>query len=378
MNQSAFFTGRSQDGLMTSRAPAPLAANPRNCIAMLCDRGYLFPTLVCAGQARAHAPRDTDVMLFLDDPEFSTELASDLERLTGARIRPVPADYTRLLDEAIPDGFFKTHVNRAALFRLFVGELAGAQYHRILYLDGDIQVRASLAPLLGMPLADGGVAAVRDWLALHKAHDLPIPPESQQYLDGLGLTPTEQGGYINSGVMLASPATWNALGRDALAFLARHPERCRFHDQSALNVVGRARFEYAPVRWNFLRQYMALPAYRAVDPAVLHFVGRLKPWDGAYPPWGRREFEPYKRMARDVEPLGVRWPRRSLLRRAAYKLRPWMVRDEYADAGYAAAIDRAVAAENSVSARQPAREPPGFVRTAPRAAGRSCTELQGF
>jgi lipopolysaccharide biosynthesis glycosyltransferase len=267
----------------------------------------------------------------------------------GVEIHPIPGDVTERLDQAIPRGFFTTHVNRSALFRFFVATLAGDQYEKILYLDGDIQVRESLRELLHLKLPAGRVAVVRDWLALHRRPGMSMPAASGEYLDHLGLSAAEQLGYFNSGVMLASPATWTEIGEAALEFLRAHPDRCRFHDQSALNYVCRERLLHVPLRWNFLRQYMALPAYRAVRPAVVHFVGRLKPWDGTFRPWSRREFQPYADMARTLEGLPVRWPRKPFSERLAYHLRPLAARDEYADRQYRNAVNRLVLGEAGVA-----------------------------
>jgi len=83
---------------------------------------------------------------------------------------------------------------------------------------------------------------------------------------------------------------------------------------------------------------MPLPAYEAIDPAVLHFVGRLKPWDGAYHPWTQAEFQPYVDMALALETAGVKWRRQSTLRRLAYRLKPYLQQDDYADPNYRRAI----------------------------------------
>src|SRR4051812_45891620 len=95
----------------------------RQCIVLLCDEGYLFPSLVCAKQARAQAPDSADVVVFLETDRLTPERQSMLESASGAAIRIIPTWLTDLLDRSVPAGFFQTHVNRAALFRLFVGRL---------------------------------------------------------------------------------------------------------------------------------------------------------------------------------------------------------------------------------------------------------------
>jgi len=312
------------------------------CIAFLCDEGYLFPTLVCAKQARAQAPADTDIVILLDAPALDEERRARLEAISGASLRLIPAWLPRIIDERVPEGFFQTHVSKAALFRMFVAQLLDKRYDQIIYLDGDIQIRQPLAPLFDIAPPEGLVAGVPDWLALHSVDGMPHVEQSRAYLSGLGLGPSQWGSYINTGMMMASPDTWNSIGPQALDFLVANPGACRLHDQSALNSVCRDRISPISVRWNYLRQYMALPAYRAIDPAVVHFVGRLKPWDGVYPPWGRAEFAPYVEMARALKGDGVVWRRQPLIRRLAYHLRPLFKKDEYADPAYRAKIDRAL------------------------------------
>lgn len=314
-------------------------ASKRQCIVLLCDEGYLFPSLVCAKQARLHAPASTDVVLFLETRHLAVERRRVFESVTGAAIRTIPDWLIEMLDKSVPDGFFQTHVNRAALFRLFVARLLDESYERIVYLDGDIQVRRPLVELLTMALPEGTVGVVPDWVALHSADGMPEVAANRAYLAGLDFLPTHWDSYFNSGVMMASPATWNDIGLKALEFLIARPQSCRLHDQSALNHVCRGRTTNLSLRWNFLRQFMPLPAYKAIDPAILHFVGRLKPWDGVYYPWTCAEFQPYVEMSDALRGTDVEWRRQSALRRFAYHFKPFFRRDEYADSSYRQAID---------------------------------------
>ena len=315
------------------------SAAARQCIVLLCDEGYLFPSAVCASQARAHAPTSTDVVIFLETDRLTDERKRILESATGAEVRTVPGWLIEKLDRSVPEGFFRTHVNRAALFRLFVAHMLEQRYERIIYLDGDIQVRRPLAELLTTPVPQGTVGVVPDWVALHSTDGMPYVAANRAYMNKLDFLPEHWGSYFNSGVMVASPDTWNDIGPRALEFLISRPEACRLHDQSALNHVCRGRTTRLSLRWNFLRQYMPLPAYRTIDPAILHFVGRLKPWDGAYYPWARSEYRPYVAMAAALEGADVKWHRQSAVRRLAYHFKPLFRRSEYKDTNYRSTIN---------------------------------------
>jgi lipopolysaccharide biosynthesis glycosyltransferase len=320
----------------------------RQCIVLLCDEGYLFPSLVCAKQAREHAPPSAEVVVFLETDRLTPERQSLFEAVSGAAVRLIPTWLTDLLDRSVPKDFFQTHVNRAALFRLFVARLLEDSYERIVYLDGDIQVRRSLDELLTMPLPEGTVGVVPDWVALHSVDGMPHVEANRAYMAGLDLLPEHWSSYFNSGVMMASPGTWNDIGPKALAFLVARPGSCRLHDQSAINHVCRGRTTNLSLRWNFLRHFMALSAYSAIDPAIVHFVGKLKPWDGVFAPWGRAEFEPYVAMASALRGADVTWRRQSPLRRAAYHVKPFVRRDDYADVTYREAIDSSIRKHSGV------------------------------
>jgi lipopolysaccharide biosynthesis glycosyltransferase len=328
----------------------PLSSeSKRQCIVLLCDEGYLFPSLVCAKQAREHAPTSADVVVFLETDRLTPERQKVFETVSGAAVRVIPAWLTELLDRSVPKDFFKTHVNRAALFRMFVARLLEDRYERIVYLDGDIQVRRSLDELLTIPLLEGTVGVVPDWVALHSVDGMPHAAANRTYMAGLDFSPEQWGSYFNSGVMVASPETWNDIGPKALAFLVARPDSCRLHDQSAFNHVCRGRTTNLSLRWNFLRHFMALPAYSAIDPAIVHFVGKLKPWDGVFAPWGRVEFEPYVAMASALRGTDVAWRRQSRLRRVAYRIKPIVRRDDYADVAYRNAIDNSILKHSGVT-----------------------------
>ncbi len=312
----------------------------RQCIVLMCDEDYLFPSLVCAKQARAHAPASADVVIFLETDHLDPERKRVFEAASGATVRPIPDWLLSLLTKSVPEGFFKTHVSRAALFRMFVAKaLEEKQYERILYLDGDIQIHHSLTELLTLPLPEGAVGAVPDWMALHSLEGMPDVDAKRQYLTQLGLSAEQWTSYFNSGVMVASPATWNDIGPKALDFLVARPDVCKFHDQSALNHVCRGRIAKLSFRWNFLRSYMTLPVYKSINPAIIHFVGRLKPWDGAYAPWSNAEFQPYVEMNAALRGTNLAWQRKPLTERLAYRFKPLFRKDDFDDPAYRQRLD---------------------------------------
>lgn len=314
----------------------------RTALCFLCDEGYLFPTLVAAKQAVRNLPSQTEVIIFLQSGSVAEWRKQILEAGTGATIRLMPSWIDELIDRSVPDDFFKTHVNKSALYRLFLGDLLSDEFDRIIYCDGDIQIRKSLAELTTFDLPQGMVGAVPDWVAHHSTPDMPYFADNETYLAGLSFEPGKLTHYFNSGIMVASPETWKAIGAQALQFLVANPGACRLHDQSALNHVCRDRTIFLPIRFNFLRQYMELAAFSAVDPAVVHFVGKIKPWDGPFAPWGRCGFQPYVDLYAALQPAHLLWRRKPLHKRLLTYLKSVVKPSEYADCNYRALIDQRV------------------------------------
>jgi len=174
----------------------------------------------------------------------------------------------------------------AAFSRLLLPRLLpGAD--RILYIDGDTLITAPLDDLLGADLDDNPVGAVQNLYApyLSSANGLA----SWMHHDFDPRLP-----YFNSGVLLLDAAQWRQrdLESQVGATVARlHDEKLTtLADQDALNVQFVGEWTQLPYRFN---QHPAvyepsgshhhrldadeIAALRE-DPAIVHFIGRNKPW----------------------------------------------------------------------------------------------------
>lgn len=304
----------------------------RRAIALTCDTAYLLPSLVCAEQARAHAPGVVKTVVFVADLQLPSAALTRIFEETGVEVIPAPPEtYARLAatpafqfaptQDARSDPFRRNHLSTASLLRLALADLIDQEVGQILYLDGDMQVTASLAPLFEHPLAAGRVLAARDWNAFHATPGMPGSARELAALSQLGLTDQTALDYINTGMLLADRAAWADFGPAALAYYNAHPPSCRYYDQCALNAVLSGRVDFVSQRFNFLRFYLPLPVYRELDPAIIHYCYRPKPWDGPIAPWGKAAFAPYQTMARRLAELGIPWVRRPLWERLAHDVR---------------------------------------------------------
>jgi lipopolysaccharide biosynthesis glycosyltransferase len=226
----------------------------------------------------------------------------------GARI-----EFLRVPAERLAGLPTRGFTREATWYRVLLPELL-PDVERILYLDADLIVLDSLAPLWELDLAGSYVAAVTNVLE-------PVYAERPREL---GIA---DGAYFNAGVLLMNLDELRRDGcQEALVEYARaNAERLVWRDQDALNVVlGERRLELHP-RWNCMNSVVAFPHAAAVlgadrveearrDPAIRHFEGPgdNKPWHLLCPWPGRELYREHRRATpwprvwpEGVTPLGV-------------------------------------------------------------------------
>jgi lipopolysaccharide biosynthesis glycosyltransferase len=190
-----------------------------------------------------------------------------------------PSDGTRAA--LLPSGWVE-----ATLYRLRLEELLPADVERVIYLDTDVVVLDSLAPLWSSGTAAHTTLAVRSsrtpWIC--GAGGVPWKD--------LGLAPDLP--YFNSGVLVIPLDRWRNTQVSERALGLTHRVQFALVDQSALNAVLAGRWEKLDPRWNLAGGHIdpegSLAWYtEGVDvmtaaiahPAVVHFTrgGSLgRPW----------------------------------------------------------------------------------------------------
>lgn len=170
----------------------------------------------------------------------------------------------------------KAHYTLDNWTRLWVETFFPADVHRVLYLDSDIVVTGSIAPLWALDLEGALLGAV----------DIPGSPQG---VLRLGLA--AEAGYFNSGMLLIDLRQWRRTQAldTVLAYVAANPERLHDLDQDALNACFHHRRKRLGYEWNaiwpFFREPLALPLPRPEIEAVrqnariIHFNGAAKPWN---------------------------------------------------------------------------------------------------
>ncbi len=254
------------------------------CCCYVIDEGYLFPTLVSAIQARAAVPRHVaDIKVFcLGEASATVALYRDICGSHGIDLLAVPR---KSIDD-MPIMFG----------RFFLSRLLDPRYETVVYIDGDTQIRGSLAPLLATPLEPGRFLAARDPMSIM----IDAPGREwrarRAYFQSIGLSSDILPRYCNSGVLRFNLRDWDVISRAALRMSATHRHGLRFPDQDALNLVfGR---DYLPMsyRWNFPIFFLDCGFEDLIGPTIYHFMSNPRPWNGAFRPWGETWHAPYRRV----------------------------------------------------------------------------------
>lgn len=189
----------------------------------------------------------------------------------GSRLHPLQVKPEQLA------AFPETRHGKAALLRLCLPELL-PEVDKILYLDGDIIVKGSLADLFATDLGDNWIAAGRDTCPVYH-------PERMRLLD---IAPEHW--YFNSGVVLMSLAAFRKI--DLAGIVSRYADEhfkvIESPDQDALNFICQGHTLYLHPRYNMnycverdvaaktWGRHKVIEAKR--NPVILHYIGPVKPW----------------------------------------------------------------------------------------------------
>lgn len=204
------------------------------------------------------------------------------------------------LEKVIPRDLGVTEtIPRATWARLFLGRIL-PDVDRALYLDIDTMCCTDLSALCETDMKGAVVAGVLE----EESHP------ASSFNKRLGI-PLSCPGYINAGVMLMDLARFRDENLDAmcLEFYEEHRDASWALDQDSINGALYSRILPIHPRWNwndswtrrlgFVRKNEKMRkgypledcVQAALDPGILHFMGRYKPWFYNYRLEGKRYAE---------------------------------------------------------------------------------------
>ncbi|MDE6603332.1 MAG: glycosyltransferase family 8 protein [Lachnospiraceae bacterium] len=175
-------------------------------------------------------------------------------------------------------------ISAGTYLRLALPELL-PEADRILYMDADVLVRESLAPLWETPLEGKALAAVKGAVNLSEKWEWNSDRPYWHLLSGA------KGGYINAGVTLLNLAEVRERGL-AARWHELTGERFYYQDQDILNMTCQGAIAYLTPKYNRLAyleeqdfdQFVAEGIYTQEEkrealrsPAIIHYAGD-KPW----------------------------------------------------------------------------------------------------
>ena len=175
-----------------------------------------------------------------------------------------------------------SYVSHATFYRLSITEFLDTHIEKAIYLDCDVIIKQDIYPLWATDISTHSIAAVKDYQIENPKRKSPVNP----YKDQLGIP--ESGTYFNAGVLLINLHKWREeqFGQQLLAYIQEHGAALPFSDQDALNAFFHDDCYFLPACWNQQPQVYRLPYYRTdkqciAKPAIIHYIGRRKPWSAA-------------------------------------------------------------------------------------------------
>jgi lipopolysaccharide biosynthesis glycosyltransferase len=171
----------------------------------------------------------------------------------------------------------RPHVSVVTYYRLNMHTLLPPDIERVIYIDSDTIVVDSLEKLWNIDIGSKPIAGCADAGGITQSIRLNLPSSHK---------------YFNAGVLIfnLTELRKSKVLDDAVELYHAHEKEIIFQDQDILNILFCDRTYTLPLRWNindFMFTYSYIrPSYdvddarkAVLDPGIIHFSGRIKPWD---------------------------------------------------------------------------------------------------
>lgn len=252
----------------------------RRQIALATDRNYFAATLVAMATAieGASAPLDVHFLGHGLTDQDKMRLNAVVRRWPETRIH-----YRELTPEMLEGAASHDYWTATTLAILQVPKVAEG---KVLFLDSDLIVGGDVCELFDLDMADFHIAAVRDFGILRESLD---PDNMYTEANAKLMEPLPLHCMFNSGVVMFNndiinrdPETAGKLNAETTKYLG---------DQGIMNVCFKGKTLYISNSWNVMAGFASMfpeiqektvpeeIRFRHEPPNVLHFTGKIKPWN---------------------------------------------------------------------------------------------------
>ncbi len=232
-------------------------------VALASNRNY-FPGLLATVVSLLEANRTARFHFHVIDGGLTPQQHRELET-KSVRRQPANRISFHTLNHDIFRGFKADYGNSYMTYaRIVVASVVDAR--RVLYLDTDLLVAADVTPLWETDLGEAVIAAAPDRDITRVRDDYPFsagPAEAR---------------YFNAGVLVIDLDRWRRQGvQDALLrMITANPERFRWWDQTAMNVLLHDQVRLVDPGWNTFADEVDFSPEGGGR--IFHYVGGTKPW----------------------------------------------------------------------------------------------------
>lgn len=302
-----------------TRAKLSPVSKDNNVAIVLASNNFYVPymsTLIHSIAEHASPKNKYDITIFHQDitPDNMSILRGEFIGLKNFSIRfydmsSRASEYSKL--------FTKWHFTVETYFRLFIQDIM-ADYHKVLYLDGDMIVKRDVAELYAENIKGKLLAACRDidMAGVYNSNILPadnnIDSNRKDYIDNV-LRIKSPLDYFQAGVILFNLDEMRKVfdTQKALRFAASR--QWEYLDQDVLNYFAQGNVKYLDPKWNVLYDWEFVRIKNVIskapikmyqeymdsrmNPWVIHYGGTVKPWQRADCDFGYE----YWRIARKSE-----------------------------------------------------------------------------
>lgn len=261
-------------------------------IAMSTDRNYVYPTTVAMVSMLENKKSSTYFDFYI---MTSGDIGLEKNYITKlSTLYPNDCKITIIdMENRFASAYISGHIATPTYYRLALPSLL-PQYEKVLYLDGDILVRADLWELYDTDISDYFIGAVKDFGEIYWT--LPCGGCMLDYAKRLGIRDTNQ--LINAGVLVMNLKKMRNenLEKSFNKLIPLLEKRgIALHDQDVLNATCYDKIKFLSPTYNAMQHFNCdtIPylftcydpyEFKAAceNPKIVHFATSNKPWKNSH------------------------------------------------------------------------------------------------